>query len=116
MLNWTPSGFVPSYQSTGRTIVDLPNEHCFHRGVIGMRDLRPHFSIRITETGRRTQPLGIGQPQRGSIERLCLVEIGGAAGGFGAVEANLCVRAVADLSPVAKVDAHGSEGTENALT
>jgi hypothetical protein len=32
-----------------------------------MRDLRPHFSIRITETGGRTQPLGIGQPQRGSI-------------------------------------------------
>ena len=96
MLDRTPGGFVPSYQSTGRTIVDLPNEHCSHRRVIGMRDLRPHFSIRITETGGRTQPLGIGQPQRGSIERLCLVEIGGAAGGFGAIEVNLRVCAVAN--------------------
>jgi hypothetical protein len=38
-----------------------------HRIRCGVTDL-------ALERGR-TQPLGIGQPQRGSIERLCLVEI-----------------------------------------
>src|SRR5207244_12384766 len=55
-----------------------------------------HLPVRIEEARGRTRCLRVRERQGGSFQDLRLFAIRGAAGGFGAVEADLLVGAVAE--------------------
>src|SRR5256885_2192252 len=87
---------IPGDEAPRGTVVDLSQESRPQRGVVSTLDLVPHLSVRIAEARARTQRLRIREREGGSFQDLRLFAIRGTGGGFGAVEADLRVGAVAE--------------------
>jgi hypothetical protein len=86
---------VPSHKPAGRAGVDLADEKVPHRGIIGPLDLRPDLAVGIAKAGEGAEALGVGELQGRPVDQIGLIQIGVSAGGFGPVEVDLGVSAVA---------------------
>src|SRR5437868_10691205 len=96
MLNQLPTRPKPGNEASRGTVVDLAQESRPQPGVVSTLDLAPHLSVRIAEARARTQRLRVRQREGGSFQDLRLFAIRGTGGGFGAVEADLRMGAVAE--------------------
>ena len=74
----------------------LAEKHRANLRIVGARDLVPYVAIRIAKPAVRAQVLRIQKGKSRSVEYGCLRRIGRACGSFAAVEADLCVGAVAE--------------------
>ena len=74
----------------------LAEKHRANSRIVDARDLVPYVAIRVAKPAVRAQVLRIQKGKSRSVEYGCLRRIGRACGSFAAVEADLCVGAVAE--------------------
>ena len=86
---------IPHHQPSGGTMSSFIFRQSPGLGIVRLFDQIPYSAFRITKTGERAQVLLISEHHRRPFNPLGLPQVRLMAGRFGAVERNLCVRAIA---------------------